>query len=608
MAFGIVQDVLFHLADALQFFLVFAGEGFQRLVRVADVLEFLVQGPAVAGNLAQVALNPDEFFTRTGFGILDDGFREPHLAGQFKGKGVAREADFQLEQGDDVLGVELHGPVDDACFGPGGIQFQVGVVGGNDPIHPAFVEFCQDGFGDGAAGRGFRSAAEFINQHEGFLVRTVQHLPHIGQEGRIGAEVVFQALVVSDAHHDAVEHRQLRGLGGGDEHAPLEHVLQEPRGFQANGLAAGIGTGDEQEVFLRSQGNRERNNLLALFVQGPLQQGMARLAQVHLAVFRNDGHSGLEVQGGQGLRHQEINFAQIGGGLFQVGHIGPDEFAERIEDAGNLAGLGKMKLADFVLDFNDFRRLYKGGLAGSGGVVHESRQFSLAGRIDGDEQFSVAHGQGGVGIGQPLVDGFLQQGGRPFRQGAFFVADALADGVQLVRGGIFHLSEFVQDGIDAAEHFREGHHLGAEPLEIRVDSVFDAAEKVDQAADGVQQGLEFSQRKQVDAAAVLFQRNQEGEGVDVTRGGEVLFEHSDETHFIGKEQPFADVGGLGGEGLFGDSLQGIIGAAPVRKQRPDLVESQFLFQPSVDCHVRFSVIQPVRSPRLFRPMTCSTTT
>ena len=278
-----------------------------------------------------------------------------------------------------------------------------------------------------------------------------------------------------------------------------------------------------------------------------------------------------------------------------------------------------MKLADFVLDFNDFRRLHKGGLAGGGGIVHESRHLPLAGGVDGNEQFPVAHRQGGIGIGETLVDGFPQQGGGPFRQGAFFVADALADGVQFVRGGIFHLAEFVQDGIDAAEHFREGHHLGAEPLEVRIDSVFDAAEKVDQAADGVQQGLEFSQRKQVDAAAVFFQRNQKGKCVDVTRGGEGLFEHGDETHFIGKEQPFADVGGLGGEGLFGDSLQGIIGAAPVRKQRPDLVESQFFFQPSVYSHTCHSVIPLVRRPFVRphpaahpalspHPTTCSTAT
>ena len=387
LALGIVQDAFFHLADALQFFLVFPGEGFQRFVRVADVLELLVQGPAVAGYLAQVAFNAHEFFSRAGFGILDHRFRQPHLACQFECEGIAREADFQLEQGHDVLGVELHGSVDDACFGPGGIQFQVGVVGGNNPIYPAFVEFRQDGFGDGAAGRGLRSAAELVNQHQGPGIRQVQHLPHIGQEGRIGTEVVLQALVIADAHHDTVEYRQFRRLGGGDEHAPLEHVLQQPRGLQANGFAAGIGARYEQEVLLRGQGNREGNNLLALLVQGPLQQGMACLAQVHLAVFRDNGHAGLEVQGGQGLCHQEIHFAQVGGGLFQVGHIGPDEFAEGIEDAGDFAGLGKMELADFVLDFNDFCRLHKGGLAGGGGIVHESRHLPLAGGVDGNEQF-----------------------------------------------------------------------------------------------------------------------------------------------------------------------------------------------------------------------------
>ena len=99
LAAGFVEDVLAQGADVLELLLVFAGDAFEGPVGGADLLELLVEGAAVAGDLAEVALDADVFFAGALFRIPDQGFRQAGLAGQFEGEGVAGQAGLQLEEG-----------------------------------------------------------------------------------------------------------------------------------------------------------------------------------------------------------------------------------------------------------------------------------------------------------------------------------------------------------------------------------------------------------------------------------------------------------------------------------------------------------------------------
>ena len=94
------------------------------------------------------------------------GFRKAHLAGQFKGKGRARKALLQNKEGRHRGSVKLHCAVYDAGFGGRCIQFEVGIVGGDNAVCPAGVKLMEDGFRYGAAGRGFRSASKFVYEHQ----------------------------------------------------------------------------------------------------------------------------------------------------------------------------------------------------------------------------------------------------------------------------------------------------------------------------------------------------------------------------------------------------------------------------------------------------------
>ena len=118
-------------------------------------------------------------------------------------------------------------------------------MGGNHAVGPHLVEPCQYGFGDGAAGRRLRTAAELIDQHERGGRGVREDLPHVLQMGTVCAQIVLQRLVIADVDEDAVEDHQLAHLGCRNEHTPLEHVLEQTDRLETNRLAAGIRTGNE---------------------------------------------------------------------------------------------------------------------------------------------------------------------------------------------------------------------------------------------------------------------------------------------------------------------------------------------------------------------------
>ena len=118
LAFRLVQDLLPHLPDILQFLLVFSGDALQRLVRISYFLDFLVQYLSVSRNLPQIPFNAHKLLTCTVFRVFDNRLRQPHLTCQLECEGVSRQPHFQFEQRCNVLGIELHRPVHDARVRP----------------------------------------------------------------------------------------------------------------------------------------------------------------------------------------------------------------------------------------------------------------------------------------------------------------------------------------------------------------------------------------------------------------------------------------------------------------------------------------------------------
>ena len=64
----------------------------------------------------------------------------------------------------------------------------------------------------------------------------------------VGAELVFNALVVADVREDAVEPPHLAVRVGGDEQAALQHELQQAYSLEGDGLASGVRAGDDEHA------------------------------------------------------------------------------------------------------------------------------------------------------------------------------------------------------------------------------------------------------------------------------------------------------------------------------------------------------------------------
>ena len=329
-------------------------------------------------------------------------------------------------------------------------------------------------------------------------------------------------------------------------------------------------------LFLR-QDDGDRDDLLLLLAEGFFQQRMAGPAELEGPVLREDGHAGDDLEGDSRLGHQEIQLPDEGGSHHQVRDIGTEEFREGEEDPGDLPRFGEMQFADFVVQFDDFRRLDEGRLAGSGFVVDKARQEALLRGDDRDEHLAVADGYAGVGIHKPILLRFPEDGVDALGDGGLLLADIPADVEKGVGGAVLDLAVFVEDEFDAALDFRESHDPGGRMLEMGIDPVLDGTEEVRDFPDRLQQGAELAEGEEVDRG-VVADGLEEGDAVDVAAGGESVLEHQDQAHLVGEDQAFPDVPGVGREGLVRDPLRRVVGRTAVRDAPADPVEAQFLLQ------------------------------
>jgi len=137
--------------------------------------------------------------------------------------------------------------------------------------------------------------------------------------------------------------------------------------------------------------------------------------------------------------------------------------------------------------------------------MDETLYLALGGRPHGDEVLAVPDGHVGVRVHQALFLGFAEDGAGAPGDGGLLAAEVPADFEEPVRGGILDVAVFVQDALDAPLDLGEGADRGGKPFQLRVDPAFDAAEEVQDAAEGVGDGLELAQRQDVDAGSLPLQ-------------------------------------------------------------------------------------------------------
>ena len=209
----------------------------------------------------------------------------------------------------------------------------------------------------------------------------------------------------------------------------------------------------------RVEFHRHRDDLFAFACESFLQKGMPCFPEIHLPVFGNHRHTCLEVQRDLSLCHQEVGFTDIFGSEEQVGNMRTHEVAEIREYPVDLLGFLYPQVGDFVVDFNEFRRLYEGRLAGCGGVVDKARDFPFRGTVDRNQQFAVSNRDCRILAGNSAGLCLTQNVRGHFRDCAFLGLDGLPDPEQFVGSRVFEISELVEDGVYLPLDFGEADHF-----------------------------------------------------------------------------------------------------------------------------------------------------
>ena len=161
-------------------------------------------------------------------------------------------------------------------------------------------------------------------------------------------------LLVADVGEYRLEHRDLRILGDGDEQSGLGQERQQACRLQRHGLAAGVRTGDHQDVHRRKQRDVDGNRLgvgaavltlasriARLAVPGRAkvathrrdQQGMAGGSQLEPAILRQFGFDAAHENGETGPRIQHVQFGGGGDRPIEFVRAAAKRVAQRQQDA-----------------------------------------------------------------------------------------------------------------------------------------------------------------------------------------------------------------------------------------------------------------------------------
>ena len=383
-------------------------------------------------------------------GVFEHFGREAYVLCYLEGEGTARVPDGEAVEWAHAFCVEEHGAVEDARMGVGH-EFEVGEVGSNNAESAAAVEFFEDGLGYGATGAGFGAAAEFVEEEECPLPCTLQHLLHVLQVGGVGAEVVVDGLLVADVDEEVVEDAEFGGFAAGDEEAALEHILDESDGLEADGFAACVGAGDDEDAVGVVEVEAEGDNLLPL--AGEEKERVAGIEKADFGDGVDDGPDGVEGDGEARFGTDEVEAREDPIGIEEGVDGRSQGFGETGKDALYLMVFGELEFAEVVAEFDDLGGLEVGGLSGGGFVVDEAFDFAAVGVEHGDDGATVADGGLGVLRGPAFLFGSGKLTGDLSVDFAAFAED-LATDVEEGVGGVVEDFAFVVD--DFSGGFEDG--------------------------------------------------------------------------------------------------------------------------------------------------------
>ena len=168
--------------------------------------------------------------------------------------------------------------------------------------------------------------------------------------------------------------------------ACLPHQSQQSAGLQGNGLAAGIGTGDDQKIECVAKSNIHRDN-------GALvEQRMSRSAEQNFPFGVESGSNGVHVLCQHSLGEDEVQLRQNGeipGDGFRLLRHQGGEMGQNLLDFFFLL---KLQLPQLIVHIYHSHRLNEECGAGGGLIMHHSGHMGFVFGLDREAVTPVTHG------------------------------------------------------------------------------------------------------------------------------------------------------------------------------------------------------------------------
>ncbi len=325
------------------------------------------------------------------------------------------------------------------------------------------------------------AGADFVEQDQRRQLQLAIHRHQVGDVRRERAQARLDRLFVADVREHAAEHRQLRHRRR-QVQSRLRHQREQARGLERNGLATGVGSGDQQHAVRRIEKHVNRHRALQHRVAGRLevQAGVDRELRLDAVDLRAVTRLG--------LRHVEL-----------ARHLAADRHVRRSraetigqlqQDAEDLLALAVLELDDVVVDLDRGSRLEKQRRAGGGGAVHDAGHVAAVFRAHHQHEAAVA-------LGDDLVLQVLRgAAARVMLERAAqllaLLAQLVADPAQLGARLVENLAAGIDRLPDRPDFILERGHLGDELAQDRkiragaADARARLVDRVDEVGDHAQ--------------------------------------------------------------------------------------------------------------------------
>ena len=164
------------------------------------------------------------------------------------------------------------------------------------------------------------------------------------------------------------------------------HQTQQTERLEADRLAAGVRTGDDQRIVLVAQRDVNRHRLFLV------EQRMSRAQQRHTVFLVDLRRTGVVAEGQPRLGEDKVQLAQHLVVGFDAVRIVRHIRAQFRENALDFRLFLALKHLDLVVSIHDLRRLDEQRRARGGDIVHHARHIAAVLALDRDDKSSVALG------------------------------------------------------------------------------------------------------------------------------------------------------------------------------------------------------------------------